>query len=143
MEKWKHSTVATSLMSHIPTPASPCIQAVVSPFVSSLNWAALSEFLKLSKRETEITYLLAADFSEAEIAKDLAISARTVHSHVERLYRKLHVRSRCALIVKLFEAWIALGIPPRPTTEPARDSTKALISGRTVRQRIRLTSERR
>lgn len=83
----------------------------VRPFVSRLDWQTLGGFLKLSQRETQIAYLLTAELSETEVAVKLGISPRTVHSHIERLYRKLQVRSRSGLIVAVFETWITLGIP--------------------------------
>lgn len=95
------------------------------PFLSTINWEAINQVLRLSRRESEIAYLLLADFSEIEIATQLKISAHTVHSHFERLYRKLHVRSRCTLIITLFETWVSLGMPMTVTVKPAHDGTGA------------------
>ena len=84
-----------------------------SAWLSRLDWQALSRCLKLSPRESRIVYLMASDWSEPDIARELAISAHTVHSHKERVYRKLQVRSRCALLLRVIEAWLTLGIPMR------------------------------
>lgn len=88
-----------------------------SSLLSRLDWDALSHSLKLSRRESQIVYLMASDFSEAGIAQQLTISAHTVHSYKERIYRKLRVRSRCAVLVMIFETWVALGAPMHPESE--------------------------
>ncbi len=48
----------------------------------------------LSERELEVLGLLAKGLSNQEIAKALVISERTVHTHVSRILRKLHLSSR-------------------------------------------------
>ena len=77
-------------------------------FINAAEWARISASLKLSARESEIASLVLTDVSENTIADRLAISKHTVHSHIERLYRKLAIRSRSQLVVKLFEAYVCL-----------------------------------
>jgi DNA-binding NarL/FixJ family response regulator len=48
----------------------------------------------LTGREAEVLGLIAAGGSSAGVAKELAVSERTVQKHLERAYRKLRVRSR-------------------------------------------------
>jgi DNA-binding NarL/FixJ family response regulator len=48
----------------------------------------------LSARESEVLRLLAEGLTDREIAGALAISPRTVESHVSSLLRKLGVRNR-------------------------------------------------
>jgi AraC-like DNA-binding protein len=62
------------------------------------------------------------DLSEDQIARELGISAHTVHTHFERVYRKLGVRSRCQLIVSLFRAYSRL--PAAPSGERAGASLR-------------------
>ena len=71
-------------------------------------WAALARSLRLSEREAQIARALLEDESEAAIAADLRISPHTVHTHLDRLYRKLTVRSRCQAIARLFAEYIRL-----------------------------------
>ncbi len=54
----------------------------------------------LSPRETEILELLVAGCFFKEIADQLGISSETVRTHVNHIYRKLHVRSRTEAVVK-------------------------------------------
>jgi DNA-binding CsgD family transcriptional regulator len=77
-------------------------------FLSALTWEAISERLKLSTREAQISKFVLENCSEIEIANQLLISPHTVHSHLERLYRKLRIQSRCGLIVCIFEAYVQL-----------------------------------
>lgn len=52
----------------------------------------------LTTREREVFALIVSDFSTAEIARELDISAKTVESHREHLFRKLDVHSICELV---------------------------------------------
>lgn len=49
---------------------------------------------ELTSREQQLAELLALGFSNAQIAKRLVISKRTVESHAARIMQKLHVTSR-------------------------------------------------
>ena len=48
----------------------------------------------LTKREAEVLRHVAAGRSNADVARELTVSARTVQKHLENAYRKLGVRSR-------------------------------------------------
>jgi DNA-binding CsgD family transcriptional regulator len=48
----------------------------------------------LTRREAEVLRRVAAGRSNADVASDLSLSARTVQKHLENAYRKLGVRSR-------------------------------------------------
>ena len=52
----------------------------------------------LTVREREIFQLIARDYSTMEIARELGISAKTVESHREHVFRKLGVHSICELV---------------------------------------------
>jgi DNA-binding CsgD family transcriptional regulator len=52
----------------------------------------------LTRREQETLGLLLTDASEKEVAARLGISPHTVHDYVKRLYRKIGVSSRAALM---------------------------------------------
>ena len=70
------------------------------------DWLKIVQQLGLSCRESQISRGLLSGHTEAEIAHRLGIAPRTVHAHLERLYRKLVVHSRCELILCLFSAYI-------------------------------------
>jgi predicted ATPase/DNA-binding NarL/FixJ family response regulator len=50
----------------------------------------------LTAREVEVLQLVATGLTDAQVAEDLVVSLRTVHSHLHSIYRKLGVRSRTA-----------------------------------------------
>jgi len=57
----------------------------------------------LSERELEVLYLVAAGYSNQEIADKLVISVRTVKKHVENIHGKLGVQSRTQAAVRARE----------------------------------------
>lgn len=54
----------------------------------------------LSRRERELLQLLCTGLGNAEIARRLSISEKTVRNHLSNIYRKLGVRSRAQAIVR-------------------------------------------
>lgn len=72
------------------------------------EWEAIEEALRLSPREGEIVRLVFDDLKEAAIAERLGISAHTVHTHLERVYRKAGVCGRASLIVEVFAQHLKL-----------------------------------
>jgi DNA-binding CsgD family transcriptional regulator len=58
----------------------------------------------LSPRELEIVRLVAEDLTNAEIAERLIISPRTVTTHLDRIYTRLGINSRTALVRYAIEA---------------------------------------
>ena len=65
----------------------------------------------LTARETEILVLLAEGLSNKEIAQKTNISPGTVRTHLEHIFRKLHVRGRTEAAAKYFRAKQG-GAPP-------------------------------
>ncbi len=57
----------------------------------------------LSRREKEIAYYLLRSYSATEIAKSLAISIRTVETHLNHMKSKLRCSNKLQLVNKLFE----------------------------------------
>ena len=96
------------------SPARPAGSRLLSPAA----WAAVGRSLGLSGRELEIVRGVFDDQIEFAIGADLHISPRTVHSHVERLHRKLAITNRAQLVVRVMQEFLALtasahdGLPP-------------------------------
>ncbi len=86
------------------------VQAGGAPMTSNIARKVVQSFKKplpreadfemLSPREREILDLLAQGYIYKEIADQLGIAYRTVHTHIERTYAKLHVRSRAQAVAK-------------------------------------------
>lgn len=66
------------------------------------HWRLLARSLELSKRQSQIVQAVFDDKKESAIAVHLGISSHTVHTHLERLYRKLGITSRVALVSRVF-----------------------------------------
>jgi DNA-binding CsgD family transcriptional regulator len=64
-------------------------------------WDDLALELKLSPRELQIVRLVFDEFPEGAMADVLDISIHTVHTHLDRVYRKLGVRTRAGLVLRV------------------------------------------
>jgi DNA-binding NarL/FixJ family response regulator len=73
---------------------------------------AASPFPELTDREDEVLELIARGQSNAEIARRLEISDKTVRNHVANVFNKLRVADRSQAIVRAREA--GLGREPDP-----------------------------
>ena len=81
--------------------SSSIARKVVRSFLKSPSEASAAEDeIALSPREKEVLDLLVKGYLYKEIADQLTISYRTVHTHIERIYNKLHVRSRAQAVAK-------------------------------------------
>lgn len=80
----------------------------IQSLLTAADFASMCRQLKLSSREAEITHLILLAHSERCIAHTLRISTHTVHSHIERLYRKLDIGKRSELITCLFQTYLEL-----------------------------------
>lgn len=79
----------------------PMTSSIARKVVQSFGQAPPArETDKLSERETEVLDLLAKGYAYKEVAAQLGISYSTVHTHIERIYEKLHVHSRSHAIAK-------------------------------------------
>jgi DNA-binding CsgD family transcriptional regulator len=63
-----------------------------------------SRALPLTPREREVLHWLAAGKTDRDIGQILAISPRTVHKHLQRIYEKLGVETRTAAVVRALKA---------------------------------------
>ena len=67
-------------------------------------------FPALTDREREILGMIAAGWSNTDIARRLVLSDKTVRNHVSNIFAKLQVADRAQAIVRAREA--GLGIDP-------------------------------
>jgi DNA-binding CsgD family transcriptional regulator len=75
----------------------------------------------LSPREREIARMVAKGYANKTIASVLDISSWTVSSHLRRIYSKLGVGSRAAMVARLLEGRRDDPTPQRSEPAPAAD----------------------
>jgi len=97
---------------------SPMTGHIARKVVASFQQAGNSarEFENLTPRERQVLELLAKGFLYKEIAEAMSISYDTVHTHIRKIYEKLHVRSRTEAVAK----HLGRAIGPVVTTSPVR-----------------------
>jgi RNA polymerase sigma factor (sigma-70 family) len=64
----------------------------------------LQPFLDLSAREQEILFLLTEGLSAQAVARRLYVSTSTVRMHIQRILRKLEVKTQVAAVAKTHSA---------------------------------------
>lgn len=81
---------------------SPMTGHIARKVVASFQQASHSarEFENLTPREKQVLDYLAKGFLYKEIAEAMTISYDTVHTHIRKIYEKLHVRSRTEAVAK-------------------------------------------
>ena len=82
--------------------------AMPVPSLTGEAWTEIARSLRLSGRECQILLGVFDDKTERTIAANLGISVRTVHAHIERLHRKLGVRTRSHLVQRVMWEYVAL-----------------------------------
>jgi DNA-binding CsgD family transcriptional regulator len=100
--------------------------------IAQTDWRGIARALRLSPRELEIAMLVFDDLKELAIARELGISHHTVHTHLERLFKKLRVASRTGLLVHIFATYMNLfpGSRSRLPSAQRRSPRCPLISRR-------------
>lgn len=58
----------------------------------------------LTPRQRQVLGLVAAGYSNSDIARKLVVSATTVRTHLENIFRQLNVTNRSAAVAKVFPA---------------------------------------
>jgi DNA-binding NarL/FixJ family response regulator len=76
-------------------------------------------FPELSAREREVLDLIAAGRPNADIARQLFLSPKTVRNHVSSIFTKLQVADRSQAIVRARSAGLGQPQQPHPDTPPA------------------------
>ena len=85
---------------------------------SNQAWGEIACSLKLSGRELQIVREVFDDRTEFAIGNNLHLSPHTVHTHCERLYRKLAVTNRVKLVLRVTNEFIALTFAPESDLPP-------------------------
>jgi DNA-binding CsgD family transcriptional regulator len=119
--------------------ARPCDESSAGAFVGhqlicEQAWGDLKRQISLSKRELQIAKRVFDDLNEEEIGRELGISRHTVHTHLERLYRKTGVNSRLQLVVfvvshcaVICSQAMSIGCPQIDNREPRRADGRGLL----------------
>ena len=81
------------------------------PLLPAEKWRAIARSLDLSDRELDVVQAVFAWSTDASIAEHLGRSSHTIHSHLDRVYKKLNVSNRCGLVVRVFSEYLALESP--------------------------------
>jgi DNA-binding CsgD family transcriptional regulator len=75
--------------------------------LSEHEWSRIWSYFNLSPREQQIAEMIVRGMSDSEVATSLGISPHTVHTHIERLYRKVNANSRAGLILRVFACYVS------------------------------------
>jgi DNA-binding CsgD family transcriptional regulator len=86
--------------------------------LSDMAWREITRSLSLSPREVQIVRATFDDCKESAIGSALGISQRTVHTHIERLHRKLNVADRLQLVLRIMHEFLRLTISPQGDLPP-------------------------
>jgi DNA-binding CsgD family transcriptional regulator len=77
------------------------------PLFTPVEWDRIADALHFSLRELQVLQGLSDDLKELAIARRLGISQPTVHTHCQRMYRKLGVHSQTELLVRVLAQHVA------------------------------------
>jgi DNA-binding NarL/FixJ family response regulator len=83
---------------------SSSIAARVLAYFAGGGTAAATPFPELTEREREILDLVARGLTNAEIARRLVVSDKTVRNHVSNVFTKLHVSGRAEAVARARDA---------------------------------------
>ena len=92
--------------------------ATGSAMLSGRAWNEIARSLQLSRRQLQIIRAVFDDDKEPTMAAALGISTHTVHTHLERIYRRLQVHDRLELVLLVLAEFLRLtaditsGLPP-------------------------------
>jgi len=89
---------------------SPAIANRLMDFFATPHPAVPKEmFFMLTEREREILGLIAQGHTNADIARQLSLSVKTVHNYVSNIFSKLQVADRAQAIIRAREAGLGRG----------------------------------
>jgi DNA-binding CsgD family transcriptional regulator len=73
-----------------------------------------------TRRQIDILELIASGLRDKELAAQLSMSTSTVHTHIQRMFKRFGVRSRSALVFR----WLACRHVGTPSLAPLIDLNK-------------------
>ena len=85
---------------------------------SERAWKEIARSLRLSGQELRIVRRVFDDNTESAIADNLNVSPHTIHTHCERLYRKLGVTDRVKLVLRVMDEFLALTVAAETVLPP-------------------------
>ena len=94
------------------------MRPVGSAMFTEHAWGEIACSLKLSGRERQIVRGIFNDDTDLSIAQHLGISLHTVHTHVERLHRKLAIMDRPQLLLRVMQEFVTLTVSPQNVLPP-------------------------
>lgn len=105
---------------------------------------------KLTPREKEVSFWIAAGKRDSEIGIILGISVLTVHKHAQHIYRKLGVTGRCGVVRLVLDAdlgfgsYAGLGVLPktRPSSRASLRSSRGITNATAERNARRISNAR-
>ena len=86
---------------------------VLSWFRGGATADRLTPFPELTEREREVLDLVARGLTNAEIARRLVVSDKTVRNHVSNVFAKLHVTDRAGAVARARDAGLGESSGPR------------------------------
>jgi DNA-binding NarL/FixJ family response regulator len=88
---------------------SSAVAARVLSFFTTGGSGRAEPFPELTDREREILDLVARGLTNAEIARRLVVSDKTVRNHVSNVFAKLHVTGRAEAVARARDAGLGEG----------------------------------
>jgi DNA-binding NarL/FixJ family response regulator len=82
----------------------PMSSQIARKVVTAFRQPSTNAIALLSPKEDQVLRLVAKGHRSKEIADELGIGTGTVHTHLRRIYEKLHVRSRAEAVAQLYSA---------------------------------------
>ncbi|WP_262410273.1 response regulator transcription factor [Pseudomonas sp. N40(2020)] len=96
-----------------------------------ITFGALQGFTGiLAEQELRAALAICAGLANKEIARAVGCAPSTVKKSIERVFYKLHVSSRSALVTEAFKRGVivfAAAIPPAPDHQSNQDSEKGVF----------------
>jgi DNA-binding CsgD family transcriptional regulator len=90
------------------TSRQPRVRCLGSAIFSEEAWSQIALSFQFSRRELQIVRGVFDDLTEMAIASELGISSHTVHTHFERLHRKMGIVDRAELLLRVVSEFLRL-----------------------------------
>jgi DNA-binding NarL/FixJ family response regulator len=121
-------SIVECIASNLPDPADPTRELVLDTEVDGVRYLLIRPICQtprvqnvLSPRELEVARMVAKGYPNKVIAGVLDISSWTVCTHLRRIFAKLGVTSRAAMVAKVIEEGMSIGSSPPWESRQPRD----------------------